>query len=271
MKLRKRTRLRKEQKKRPSKTKKRLDSIPRPPANLTKKKRGRRRTVPWEWVTGRASNYEFQLNDVWEKLEIPLVHAKTAEEVTLAFEKFAQPYAQDFVPLFAADIVALLNDGDFPQRASPRIGFLARSLAGRPSLSFRTSRDICEIVARKEKQKSPHRILRREFYIECSCGYRGPALDNKCRKCGAEPPLSIDLWTGQAPSIPSREEKKRVSLIKEGETDQIVVVVRTPEPNHVQCHCGATIAASTRDEALKALAEHQRLVHGEVADSGKPK
>jgi hypothetical protein len=32
-------------------------------------------------------------------------------------------------------------------------------------------------------------------------------------------------------------------------------------PNHVICKCGATIAAKTREQALKALVEHQKIVH----------
>jgi hypothetical protein len=32
--------------------------------------------------------------------------------------------------------------------------------------------------------KLKHVIVRREYYIECSCGYKGPALDGACRDCG---------------------------------------------------------------------------------------
>jgi hypothetical protein len=37
---------------------------------------------------------------------------------------------------------------------------------------------------------------------------------------------------------------------------------KTLAPNHVMCRCGATIAASSKKLALKALAEHMREVHG---------
>jgi len=177
--------------------KKTLDRISGPATNPTKKKRGRPLKMPREWVTGRASSYEFQLTEVWARLETPLMGTRTEDEVTAAFSEF--PYVRGFVPGLSSDIVALLNDPDFPKRANPRIKFLARSLAGRPSLSFRTSRDICEKAAAQERLKSRHHILRREFYIECSCGYQGPARDNACRKCGAQPPLSLYEWTGQAP------------------------------------------------------------------------
>lgn len=169
------------------------DSIPE------KKKPGRKRVTPWEWVTGRAPNYEFQLKAVWDNLEPRLVQAKTEAGVIAAFTEFGKPYEREFVPGFASDILTLLNDPDFPKRAAPRIRFLARSLAGRPSISFRTSRDICEKAAKQEKLKSPHWIIRREFYVECSCGYKGPALDNACRQCGAQPLPSLYEWTGKAP------------------------------------------------------------------------
>jgi hypothetical protein len=182
-----------------------LDRILSSAANPEKKKRGRPRKLPWDTVTGRASNYEFQLKEVWDRLETPLLSTKTEDGVTAAFRQFAEPYAREFVPRLSADILLLLNDPDFPRRTIPRIKFLACSLGGRSTLSFRTSRDICEKAAAQERLKSPHRILRREFYIECSCGYQGPALDNACRKCGAQPQLSLHEWTGQAPWIPLNE------------------------------------------------------------------
>lgn len=211
---------------------------------------------------GRASNYEFQLGVVWEELQAPLLVAQTADQVTEAFEEFAEFCSGEFVPRLSSDILSLLSDPDFPQRASPRIRFLARSLAARPNLSFRTSRDICEKADRQKKLKSPHRILRREFYVECSCGYRGPALNNACRKCGAEPELSLYEWTGEAPQNSSNEKKRKIPKAKRHEVKQEVEVPRTVEPNHVQCECGAIVGAATREEALKGLAEHKRLEHG---------
>jgi hypothetical protein len=188
-----------------------LDTFSRATRNLTENKRGRPRKLPWATVTGRASNYEFQLGEVWGRLQAPLLDSQTADQITTAFREFAQPYAGEFVPRLSSDILLLLNDPDLPQRAIPQIRFLARSLAGRSTLSFRTSRDICEKAAAQEKLKSPHRILRREFYIECSCGYQGPALDNACRKCGAQPGFSLYEWTGQAPWNSSNEKKKEHS------------------------------------------------------------
>src|SRR5437867_6072956 len=64
-----------------------------------------------------------------------------------------------------------------------QINFLADSLAGTGIVSPRRSRDIC--AAERAKEKRTHRIIRFEFYVECSCGYKGPSENHACRKCGA--------------------------------------------------------------------------------------
>jgi hypothetical protein len=254
----------KPKKKRFKEAKKTLDAFSSSGTNPKKSNRGRKRELPWETVTGRASNYDFQLRDVWQRLEIPLLAAKTEEEVTEAFNRFAQPYAGDFVPRLSSDILSLLNDPDFPQRALPRTKFLARSLGGRSTLSFRRSRDICEEADREEKRKSPHRILRREFFIVCSCGHNGPALDNDCPRCGAQPQLSLDNWTGRAPANTEIKIERKI-----GKTDLSNLhqdAVRAVNSNSVQCECGTTISASSREIALEALAKHKRDEHGEIAN-----
>lgn len=162
-----------------------------------KKVRGRPRKIPPSWVTGRAYNYGLQLGVIWSKLEAPLLSAQTAEEVTTAFENYGQPYASDFVPEQAADILVLIRNAKFPKHPEAQINFLADSLSGRPRLSLRTSRDICEKERARQRRKSQHRIIRHEFYIECSCGYKGPARDNACRKCGAEILSSIPQLIGR--------------------------------------------------------------------------
>ena len=158
---------------------------------LQKKPRGRPRKIPLSWVTGRAYNYRLQLQQGWTRLEASLLSARTVEEVTAAFENCFPSCARDFVPERATDMLVLLRDPKFPKHTEARIKFLSDSLGGRPSLSLRTSRDICEKERARQRQKSQHRILRNEFYIECTCGYKGPARDNACRKCGAEIPSSL--------------------------------------------------------------------------------
>ena len=154
---------------------------------LSKKRpRGRPETIPREWVTGHAENDRYRLTQVWAQLSGPLLGAENEEQVRAAFETYGQPYAGEFIPRLTSDILEVIRSPQFPKRPKAQIGFLADSLAGRPTVTARTSRDICVKERAKQRARSPHKILRREFYIECSCGYRGPARDNACRKCGAE-------------------------------------------------------------------------------------
>jgi len=152
---------------------------------LEKRSRGRPTQVARSTVTGRAENYRGALEALWLKLNEPLLAAKDDDGVTEAFEKYGQPYANNFAPRFSGEILALIRDPLFPKRARAQVSFLAESLAGRPEVSARRSRDICAKERQHERAQSPHKILRKEFYVECSCGYKGPALNNACRKCGA--------------------------------------------------------------------------------------
>ena len=165
------------------------------PLDLASQKRGRGRPqkIARSWVVGRAPNYRRALGYVWAELSGPLLAATTAEQVIEAFQKHASLYASNFAPRFAADILALIHDPHFPRRRlKAQIGFLADSLAGRPDITARRSRDICtEERAAHRATSNQHKILRTEFYIECSCGYKGPARDSACRKCGAEIPPSL--------------------------------------------------------------------------------
>jgi hypothetical protein len=60
------------------------------------------------------------------------------------------------------------------------MNFLADSLAARGVRSARRSRDICD----QERKKKVNYIIRQDYYIECTCRYKGPALHGKCPKCG---------------------------------------------------------------------------------------
>jgi site-specific DNA-cytosine methylase len=179
---------------------KRLDTV------LGRRGRGRPPKMLATEVFGRARNYEWILELLWEPLREPLLHAQTEEEIIKAFTENAGSYAREFVPALAPLILQVLRDRRFPKRdpkprkgrlkprklkPNPRIVFLADSLAGRGSISPRRSRDVCARERAKERTKSKHRILRWEYYIECSCGYRGPARSNACRKCGAQIPPSL--------------------------------------------------------------------------------
>jgi len=74
----------------------------------------------------------------------------------------------------------IVNDPKFPKRAAAQIRYLADSLAGVEQVTPRRSRDI---VA-EERNRIRHKIIRQDYYIACTCGYEGPALDGACRGCG---------------------------------------------------------------------------------------
>lgn len=159
-----------------------------------KRRRGRPNRAGASEVAGRAYNYRNIFSQTWDKVGEPLLKAQTEEDVLCAFE--GTPYKNEFRDLTSL-ILSVLRDKDFPKkRTEAQTIFLAESLAARGDVLPRTSRDICARERRREQAKSPHHIIRHEFYIECSCGYKGPARDSACRKCGAEiirPILGSDL------------------------------------------------------------------------------
>ena len=166
------------------------------PLDMSPGKRGRGRPykIRASEVSGRAYNYRLIFSQTWDVLGEELLKAKTAEEILQAFARTA--YKEEFAPI-ASLIFAVLRDPDFPKRdKEARINFLAESLAARGVVTPRTSRDICARERARERSKSEHKILRREYYVECSCGYEGPARDNACRKCGAEISFSLHELMG---------------------------------------------------------------------------
>ena len=104
--------------------------------------------------------------------------------MTKAFQDGARPYDQNFVPSLSALTLQVLRESTLPKRRKPLQRFLADSLAGVGVVTPRRSRDIC--AAERAKAESEHHILRYEFYVECSCGYKGPSINHACRKCGAK-------------------------------------------------------------------------------------
>jgi hypothetical protein len=163
---------------------------------FSKRPRGRPRKVNPSEIRGRAYNYRRMLDQVWDRLWSLLAQAHTEEDVIRAFDEGASPYTQEFIPALAGLILEVMHERRFPQRREPRIHFLADSLAARGMARPRRSRDICANERAKQDNKSPHKIIRKEFYVECECGYKGPARENACRKCGAEIPLSLDMLLG---------------------------------------------------------------------------
>jgi hypothetical protein len=173
-------------------------------SHSAKSNRGRRGIGSSE-VFGRAENYRRQFwtyrLDEKKKEYVPeerpgwaiaFVEAKTADSISEALDTAPDYIQTQFKPLIPL-IVKILAERGFPKRLEPRFDFLVDSVAARGDVSPRRSRDICEEARAKNRAKSPHRIIRKEFYIECSCGYQGPARNDACPKCGAEIPLSIEI------------------------------------------------------------------------------
>lgn len=166
-----------------------LDTFPK------KRGRGRPYKIRASEVSGRAYNYHLIFSQIWNVAGEQLVRARTEEEVIKALELTSQK--AEFVQIVPL-LLKVLRDREFPKRdKKARINFLADSLAARGVVTPRTSRDLCARARAKERKKSAHRILRREFYIECSCGYKGPARDNACRKCGAEISFTLQELMGR--------------------------------------------------------------------------
>lgn len=168
--------------KRPKNAKKELDAFSQ------KRPVGRPYRVRASEVAGRSYNLRLQFSQIWNTVGESLIRAQTEEDVVKAFDLAGQYWRNEFDrPGIRSLIVKILQDPKFPRkRRQQQINFLADSLAAWGTVSPRRSRDICEQERRKEKVG--HHIIRREFYIECSCGYQGPARNNACRNCGAEIP-----------------------------------------------------------------------------------
>ncbi len=147
-------------------------------------------------IWGRAENYRVIFKQIWDRLREPLLAANAEEEVSQALEKQGQPYAREFVPHLGL-ILKVIRDPEFPKRPDPQINFLADSLAGLGVVTPRRSRDIAAQERARYRARAKYHIVRHEFYVECSCGYKGPARDNACRKCGAGIPPSLGGLLGR--------------------------------------------------------------------------
>ena len=150
-----------------------------------KRRRGRPAKIPASWVRGRADNYRWIFDQIWKYVWPGLSKAETQKDVIQAF---ARPeigsYALEFIRMDNL-ILSVVRDPKFPKRKrEAQINFLADSIGACGAVTPRSSRDICE----KERARIEriHRILSYEFYIECSCGYKGHSRNHACPKCEAE-------------------------------------------------------------------------------------
>jgi hypothetical protein len=131
-------------------------------------------------VVGSADTYRTWFRQFWPKLGQRILLAKSPDEITRAIDEDAVGISSSLNP-FAELILKIVRDPKFPRvRTTSQIHFLADSLGGQGFVTPRRSREICE----EERSKERNFIVRREFYIECSCGYQGPARQGACPKCG---------------------------------------------------------------------------------------
>ncbi len=152
-----------------------------------KRARGRPARMRASEIRGRADNYRWILDRVWDRLWPLLSRAQSEAEVITAFQEGASPYDREFVPALATLALSVLQEPRFPRRREPQINFVADSLADVGVVAPRRSRDICE--RHRADEKRAHHIVRYEFWIECSCGYKGRSWHHACRKCGATIPF----------------------------------------------------------------------------------
>ena len=152
-----------------------------PKENSENRDRGRPRKIDPHWVVGTANTLRTQLTYAWPTMGESLLAAKTAEEVweIVKSGRGVISNVNDFE--FSRRMFEIINDRKFPQaRAKSQIHFLADSLGGQGFVTYRRSREICAA----ERSKVQHVIVRRDYYIECTCGYAGPALNGACQNCG---------------------------------------------------------------------------------------
>jgi hypothetical protein len=153
-----------------------------------KRRRGRPAKIDSSTVVGAADAYRVWLSQFWPKLGPSLLAAKSSEAISRALREFASSVSASLLP-HSQLILDIVRDERFPTvRPLAQIHFLADSLGGQGFVTPRRSREICA----EERSRVRHVIVRQEYYIECSCGYAGPALDGACRDCGTGE-LSWDL------------------------------------------------------------------------------
>jgi hypothetical protein len=156
--------------------------------------RGRKRRIHAENVVRSANDLfrilEFCKDQIdWGKLEI----AKTEEEAASAFARVPSPYRAR-LHLWLAAIPEWAQEGKFPKTNLERkMRHLADSVAAEGFLTPRRCRDVC--LEQRKRQAQLGMILRREFYIECTCTYHGPAKGGGCPQCGTKrlsPEIELD-------------------------------------------------------------------------------
>jgi len=125
-------------------------------------------------------NLEINRNAInWEQLLAATSHESTATALQNVHQR-----AKELLLQKAGLLLAALRDKQFPKRSrEAQEKFIADSLAAEGRVSIRRSRDT--VQATRSALRKQGKIIRREFYIECSCGYQSPALRDACPECRA--------------------------------------------------------------------------------------
>ncbi len=163
-------------------------------------KRGRGRPgVRKSEIQGRAYDYGLSLDQHWDALADPFLKAQSEEEFKRLLEKAPAHVRSKLGPDLFPTVEKIREDPKFPVKVKTQIAFFAESLAGLGRISPRRSRDICA----EGRKKKRHTIIRQDYYIECTCGYEGPAKHGACPDCGT---LTVAF---SEPRFPELEEGKR--------------------------------------------------------------
>lgn len=160
---------------------------------LESRKPGRRPVLPPQWsVAARADHLLRLLSDTRDCLDWEnLLRAQSVHDVRKALG--SKEWAHEMKELWKYTENGLLFLDWLRERKFPRFerraqmrhfaeSIAAPSFGYRGKISLRRSRDLCW------KEREHGTILRVEYYIECSCRYKGPVKDQKCPRCGAEIP-----------------------------------------------------------------------------------
>ncbi len=146
-----------------------------------KARRGRPPQADERQVLNRSDHYRYILQYSWPKLWPALSMSRSVAAAEKAFRLAGIGDLHEFVPDLLPLVLEVIREPKFPKRPEPQANFLADSLAARGRVSPRRSRDLCEQARRPPRT----RIVRYEYFVECTCGYKGHSLNHGCPKCQA--------------------------------------------------------------------------------------
>ena len=164
---------------------------PESPLTQVKKKGGRKSQVRVSEICKRAYDFKLLLELDRARTDWALMLRADSDEDLAWALKDVRERARERLFLKTELLLAALKDKQFPkQDREAQEQFIADSLAAEGRVSIRRSRDI--VQRERSAVKKQGKILRREFYIQCSCGYEGPAFHDACARCRA-PVSYLDL------------------------------------------------------------------------------